>query len=67
MIAALPLLFCASLSAFAQGLGEVSVSVHDQSGAALPGVRVTIHARAIASGSRLRGFSCSASRFRSRD
>jgi len=43
MIAALPLLFCASLSAFAQGLGEVSVSVHDQSGAALPGVRVTIH------------------------
>src|SRR5262249_8379631 len=45
MIAATLLLLCASLAALPQP-GELSGSVHDQSGAVLPGVRVMIRGSA---------------------
>ena len=42
LLIALLVLFCAPLSAHAQAIGEISGSIHDQTGAALPGVRLTI-------------------------
>ena len=42
LLIALLVLFCAPLSAHAQAIGKVSGSISDQTGAALPGVRLTI-------------------------
>src|SRR4051812_26509661 len=42
LLIALLVLFCAPLSAHAQAVGKVSGSISDQTGAALPGVRLTI-------------------------